>query len=215
MEEKKLNHKEKEALQLFYNRFYDLYDEITDDNFFDNNEKIRFFKLREAFSIYKEVLSYEPLKQYVNWMKKGGRPHVEGIIADDLFSFIRNTLLHFPIFESWNEVYINKNLATWSKAGQIDRFLKKCTDIKISGKGTVKYRIWEKKKKEMTHFEVNFPQEYEKNNIYLAEIIQEKVGTKFCMALMKEVLNTQVENAEDPDIVIMSQVYVPVPNLKR
>lgn len=55
-------------------------------------------------------------------MKKGGRPHIEGIIADDLFSFIRNTLLHFPIFESWNEVYINKNLATWSKVGQIDRF---------------------------------------------------------------------------------------------
>lgn len=80
-------------------------------------------------------------------MKKGGRPPFEGIIADDLFSFIRNLLLHFPIFNTWDEVYINKNLATWSKSGQIDKFLKKCINIKIAGKCEIKYRIWEKDKK--------------------------------------------------------------------
>ena len=30
------------------------------------------------------------------------------------------------------------------------------------------------------------------------------------MALMKEVLDTQVENADEPDIKIMSQVYFPI-----
>lgn len=40
------NEKELEVLTLFYNRFYDLYDEITNDNFMNIDAEIRFFKLR-------------------------------------------------------------------------------------------------------------------------------------------------------------------------
>lgn len=195
---------------LFYNRFYDLFEEIVNDDFLNKEASIRFYKLREAFLIYKELLSYKPIKIYLEWMKKGGRPHFEGIIADDLFSFIRNLLLHFPIFDTWDEVYITKTLATWSKVGQIDKFLNKCIKLKIDGKGTVKYRIWEEKKKTMTFFDVNFPEKYSDNNIYLKDIITEEVGTKFCMALMREILDIQVENPEDPIIRIMSQVYLPI-----
>ncbi len=212
IEELKPNEKEKEVLSLFYNRFYDLYEEVVNDNFMNKDAKVRFYKLRESFSIYKELLSYEPIKEYINWMKKGGRPHFEGIIADDLFSFIRNLLLHFPIFDTWNEVYINKNLATWSKVGQIDRFLTKSIKEKIDGKGTVKYRIWEERKKKMTYFCINLPEEYNHNNIYLKDILSEEVGIKFCMALMRAILDTQVENPEAPDIKIMSQVYLPMKN---
>lgn len=201
--------KEIEVLTLFYDSFYELYNEIIDDNFSNENANIRYFKLREAFSIYKELLSYEPIKMYIEWMKKGGRPPLEGIIADDLFSFIRNLLLHFPIFKTWDEVYINKNLATWSKTGQIDKFLKKCQRVKIDGKGSVNYRIWEERKKKMTYFSVNFPERYEDNNIYLRDIVSEEVGMKFCMALMKEILDVQLENAKKPEIKIMSQVYIP------
>ncbi|MBQ2664245.1 MAG: hypothetical protein IJG16_08875, partial [Clostridia bacterium] len=188
MEIIKPTEKELEALTLFYNRFYDLYDEIIDDNFANQSQELRFYKLREAFSLYKELLSYEPIKHYVEWMKKGGRPPLEGIIADDLFSFIRNLLLHFPIFKTWDEVYVNKHLATWSKSGQIDKFLKKATKIKIDGKGSVHYRMWEYKKKKMTYFSINFPEIYENNNIYLKDIITEEVGMKFCMALMRNIL---------------------------
>ena len=195
---------------LFYNRFYDLFEEIVNDDFLIKEANERFYKLREAFSIYKELLSYKPIRNYLKWMKKGGRPHLEGVIADDLFSFIRNLLLHFHIFDTWDEVYITKNLATWSKAGQIDKFLSKCIKLKIDGKGTVKYRMWEEKKKKMTYFEVNFPEKYADNNIYLKDIITEEVGTKFCMALMRQILDVQVENPEDPTIRIMSQIYIPI-----
>ncbi len=212
MESNMPNEKEIQVLTLFYNRFYDLYDEITNDSFFNEQAHIRFFKLREAFSIYKELLSYEPIKQYVEWMKNGGRPPLEGVIADGLFSFIRNLLLHFPVFKTWDEVYINENMATWIKAGQIDKFLKKCTTIKIDGKGTLHYRIWEEKKKEMTYFTVNFPEKYDGENIYLKDIIAENVGMKFCMALMREIIDTQVKNAKVPDIKIMSQVYLLIKN---
>lgn len=210
IEELEVNKKEIEVLTLFYNRFYDLYDEIVDDNFIKENENIRFLKLREAFSVYKELLSYEPIKYYIEWMKQGGRPPLEGIIADDVFSFIRNLLLHFPIFNTWNEVYINKNLATWSKVGQIDKFLNKCINIKIDGESKVNYRIWEEEKKKMTYFSVNFPEKYEDNDIYLKDLISEEVGMKFCMALMREILDKQVVNADRPKIKIMSQVYVPL-----
>lgn len=204
------NEKELEVLTLFYNRFYDLYDEITNDNFMNIDAEIRFFKLREAFSIYKELLSYEPIKSYIKWMKTGGKPPLQGIIADDLFSFIRNLLLHFPVFRTWDEVYINKNLATWSKVGQIDKFLHKATMIKIDGTWTLEYRIWENSNKKMTYFSINFPEKYEQNNIYLKDIISEQVGMKFCMALMIEILDKQVENADEPNIVIMSQVLMPI-----
>lgn len=210
MEEILPTKKELEVLTLFYNRFYDLYEEITNDNFSNVDAQLRFFKLREAFSIYKELLSYEPIKNYIEWMKKGGRPPLEGVIADGLFSFIRNLLLHFPAFATWNEVYINKNMATWSKAGQIDKFLQKCTQIKIDGKGVLQYRILETKRGKMTYFSVNFPEKYDESNIYLKDIISEDVGMKFCMALMREILDTQVKNANEPDIKIMSQVYFPI-----
>lgn len=210
MEEIKPNNKEIEALSLFYDRFYTLFEEITNDDFLNKDETIRFYKFREAFSIYKELICYEPLKCYLNWMKKGGRPIFEGFIADDLFSFIRNLLLHFPVFETWDTVYINKNLATWNKTGQIDKFLKNCNKITIDGKSSVEYRIWEYDTKKMTYFTVSFPQKYNGKNIYLKDIISENEGMKFCMALMRKVIDTQVIDAEKPKIEIMSQVYIPI-----
>ncbi len=68
----------------------------------------------------------------------------------------------------------------------------------------------EKDKKKMTYFSINFPEEYEDNNIYLKDIISEEVGMKFCMVLMREILDKQVENAEESNIKIMSQVYIPI-----
>ena len=210
MNEVKPNKNELKVLGLFYNRFYDLYNEIISDDFFLNNSKIRFYKTREIFAVYKELLNYKPIKHYIKYVKNGGRPHLEGIIIDDLFSFIRNTLSHFPVFDDWNSVFINKNLATWIKSGTIDKFLTKCIKIKIDGKGIVKYRIWEKDKKKMTYISVNFPEKYDTNNVYLKDIISEENGLKLCIAFMKQVLDTQVENSDEPNIVIMSQVYVPI-----
>ena len=207
LDSQKPSDKEKVALSLFYNKFYHLFNEIIDDSFTKNDPSTRFSKLKEAFLIYKELTSYDPIKEYLKWMKLGGRPPIEGMIADDLFAFIRNLLLHFPIFDTWDDVYVNEDLATWSKHGQIDRFLKRCTKIKIDGMNSVKYRIWEVDKKKMTYFSVNFPDSYGRYNIYLKNIITEEVGMKFCMQLMKNVLDIQLENPSEEKIKIMSQVY--------
>lgn len=200
---------DKVILNLFYNRFYDLFDEIVSDKFVKYSAAIRFSKLKEAFAIYKELLYYPPIREYIKWMKAGGRPYFEGIIADDLFSFIRNLLMHFPIFNTWDEVYITKDMATWGKSGQIDKFLKNCTDYKIDGKGKIKYRMWDEIKQKMTYFEVNFPEIYDNNNIFLKNIISENVGMKFCMVLMREILDKQISNPDRPAIKVMSQLYYP------
>ena len=211
MDNLKPNKKELKFLNLFYNRFYDLYEEISSDNFFQKSSDTRFYKTREIFSVYKELLNYEPIKYYLQYTKTGGRPPLEGIIAEDLFGFIRNVLSHFPVFNSWDDVYITKNLATWHTEGMIHKFLLKCTKIKIDKKGTIKYRIWEHSKEKMTCVEINFPEKYNNDfKIYLKDIVTEKEGVKFCIFLMKKILDVQVEKNEKSDIEIMSQVYVPV-----
>lgn len=209
----KPNKKERMVLNLFYNRFYDLYEEISRDDFFNESADYRFYKIKEIFSVYKELSGYEPIKYYLRYIKSGARPPLEGIIAEDLFSFIRNVLLHFPIFTAWDDVYITKNLATWNREGTIHNFLLKSTKIKIDQRGTVKYRIWENSKKKMTYIKINFPEKYDGDfKIYLKDIINEKEGIKLCIALMKKILDVQVEGNNKPDIEIMSQVYVPVTN---
>lgn len=199
--------KELIALNLFYNRFYDLYDELSSIEFLEKEASYRFYKIREIFSVYKEVLGYEPIKYHIE-MIKISKPPLEGVIVSDLFSFVRNLLLHFPIFDNWNEVYISKDLATWNKAGTIDKFLKKSTKIKIDDKGTIHYRIWEKSKKQFTEIAINFPEEYNDNKIFLKDIVSEKEGIKLCISFMKQILDSQVLSNEESDIQIMSQVYI-------
>jgi hypothetical protein len=105
----KPNEKEKIALNLFYIRFNDLYNELSHEKFFKNKPSYRFYKIREIFSVYKELLGYEPIKYHIELIKRT-RPPLEGIIVNDLFSFVRNLLLHFPVFDNWDDVYISKDM---------------------------------------------------------------------------------------------------------
>jgi len=206
----KPNKKERIALELFYNRFYNLYDELSQEKFFAEKSTYRFYKIRDIFSVYKELLGYEPIQHYIKYVKNGGRPPLEGLVIDDLFSFVRNLLLHFTIFDDGDSVYISKDLATWNKAATIHKFPQKSSQIKINDKGIIKYRIWENDKKLMTYVQIHLPEEYSDNSkIFLKDIISEKEGVKLCISFMKQVLDTQIHSEKDGDIVIMSQVYVP------
>lgn len=202
------NMNEIKVLNLFYNRFYNLFDEINQDSFLYIDSNLKFYKLREIFSIYKELLYYKPIREYINYIKNWWKPPLDWIIVDDLFSFIRNLLSHFPLFNNWNEVYINKSLATWNGKWTIHKFLQKSVNIKIDWKWEIKYRIWESEKRKMTYISVFFPENYNNDElIYLKDIISENDGIKLCISFMKEVLDTQVDWKIWPDIKIMSQVY--------
>jgi len=179
-------------LSLGYNKFYDLFEEVMSDDFWANDSWYRFSKVSQAFSIYAELLSYEHFKYLLETIK-GKRPPMESEIGGPLFKFVRNVLAHFPLFNSWNDVWINKTLVNWQKEGlTIDRFLKK-----YSGHDEVKYRFWEADKKQMTYMSIRFPQKYDDNRIYLKDILSEKDGVKFSFIMMKNILNTQVESIKE------------------
>ncbi|MCU7614830.1 hypothetical protein N0B16_10315 [Chryseobacterium sp. GMJ5] len=183
------NKKELQFLTLAYNRFYDIYEEIMDDTFWNKNEWERFSKIKQAFSIYAELLNYEPLKWVIEKLKTA-RPPMESEIGSELFKFVRNVLAHFPFYKSWDDVWVNNSLVNWYKDGQtIDKFLKK-----YEGHSEVKYRFWEPEKKKMTYLTVSFPPEYlNDSKVFLKDVITEKEGVKFSFILMRQIMNTQVE----------------------
>jgi hypothetical protein len=162
------------------------------DSFWELDPWQRFSKVSHGFSVYTELLNYEPLKHVLNSMKTM-RPPMEAEIGGELFKFARNVLAHFPLFATWDEVWINKTLVNWNKEGQsIDRFLNK-----YQGRSQVKYRFWEEKKKQMTYLSINFPGTYGDDKIYLKDIISEKDGVKFSFIMMRNILNTQVEEIKE------------------
>ena len=176
-------------LSLAYNRFYDLFDEVMKDDFWDKDPWYRFSKVSQTFAIYAELLAYEPFTYVLTAIKKQ-RPPMEAEIGGPLFKLVRNVLSHFPIFDSWDDVWISKDLVNWQKEGlTIDRFLKK-----FCGHTEVKYRFWEADKKQMTYMSIRFPDVYSDNRIYLKDIISEKDGVKFSFIMMRDILNTQVES---------------------
>jgi len=121
---------------------------------------------------------------------KKARPPMESEIGSELFKFARNVISHFPFFNSWNKVWINKPIVNWYREGlTIDKFLKK-----YEGHQEVKYRFWEEDKKLITYLAINFPISYKDGaKLFLKDMIIEKKGIKFCFILMKEITNSQVE----------------------
>ena len=184
------NEKQLQFLNLAYNRFYDLYDEVLEDSFWDKSSWERFSKIKQGFAIYSELLYYAPIKMALERMKTS-RPPMEAEISKELFKFIRNVVFHFPFFTEWKEVWFNSSLINWCTEGlTIDKFLKT-----YSGQPVVKYRFWEERKKRMTYLQISFPDKYEEDSkIFLNDIISEKEGVPFAFILMKKILNTQVES---------------------
>lgn len=182
-----------EFLTFSYNRFYDIFEEVMSDNFFDNNALYRYSRIKDAFAVYTELLNYEPIKWVIEHLKTA-RPPMESEIGSELFKFIRNVISHFPFYDSWDDVWINKTIVNWYREGQtIDKFLEK-----YKGHDVVKYRFWEADKKRMTYLSINFPRDYsDKNRIYLKDFITEKEGIKFSFILMRKIIDTQVESIKE------------------
>jgi len=178
-----------EFLTLSYNRFYDIFDEVMADNFFDKDSWYRFSRIKDAFAIYAELLNYEPIKWIIEHLKKA-RPPMEAKIGSELFKFIRNVITHFPFFDKWDDVWINKSIINWYQIGQtIDKFLER-----YKGHETIKYRFWEAEKKRMTYLSITFPKQYNNTTkIFLNDFLTEREGVKFSLILMRQIINTQVE----------------------
>lgn len=177
-----------EFLTLGYNRFYDLFDEIMQESFWKEEATFRFYKLKELFTVYFELLKYPPIQ----WgIEIENRPNYS-VVGKELMKFIRNVLFHFPFFEKWNDIWIKKSIVNLytAKSQSVDRF---CT--KYEGRAELKYRFWEEKYKRMTYITINFPYNYsEDNKVFLKDIVSEKDGVRFSLIFMESILNTQIED---------------------
>lgn len=65
---------EKEFLTLTYNRFYDLFEEIMTDLFWEKEPVYRLSRIKDVFGIYAELLNYEPIKWVIEHLKKARSP---------------------------------------------------------------------------------------------------------------------------------------------
>jgi hypothetical protein len=182
---------EVEFLNLSFNRFLDLFGDIMTNEFWQEEPRHRFFKTKELFAVYSEILKYPP----VQWVIDSGKRPNHSDVGRDLFKLIRHVLMHFPFFEQWDDVWIKKSLVNlYSPRPQlIDRFL----SIN-EGKEKLKYRFWEAKKRKMTYIAITFPKDYTKGGkVYLKDLLQEEDGVKFSAIFMWNILKAQVQEIKD------------------
>lgn len=179
-------------LNLSYNKFFDICSKVYTQEFWEQTPQYRLSKISQAFSVYSEILNHEPFKGVLRWLSKY-RPPMESEISGPLFKFIRNVLAHFPFYDTWDEIWVSKNLVNWRHPNQsIDKFLKK-----FNGQPEVEYRFKEKSKTGFTYVTINFPKTYDNEKIYLKDMIKEEDGVKFALVMMMRVLNTQIESIKE------------------
>lgn len=179
-------------LNLSYNKFFDICSEVYNQEFWEQSPNYRLSKIHQAFLIYGEILNHEPFKGVLSWLSKYRSPMVSEI-SGPLFKFIRNVFTHFPFFDTWDEIWINKDLVNWRYPNQsIDKFL-----MKFTGKPEVEFRFKEKSKTDFTYVTINFPKTYNNEKIFLKDMIKEEEGVKFALVMMIRVLNTQIESIKE------------------
>ena len=110
------------------------------------------------------------------------------LLTNDVFKFVRNVISHFPLFDSWDQVWISRSLVNWNKSGQsIDTFL-----MKHCGKKPLGFAYKDDDAPEgsfPTLVDINFPLKYDdESKIFLKDLISEKEGIIFSIAIMMYIL---------------------------
>lgn len=186
--ELKPNNSEELFLNLAYKRFDELFDEIMDDQFWQKDSSYRFSKVSNLFAVYSELLNYEPIS-FVIEQAMTRRPPIESKIIGAMFRFVRNIFVHLPVFNSWDDVWVSKELVSWSQSSShINYFLER-----YSGHAEVACRFWDRDEKVLTHLFIRLPEKYGDNKIYLKDMMSEKDGVRFSVTKMWQILNSHVE----------------------
>ena len=78
-------------------------------------------KLRKISSLINELLEDDKLKDE---FEKSIKSKADEAIKIKFFNIIRHILVHFPIYESWDDIYLNKEIVQWNrcKKGEIEKF---------------------------------------------------------------------------------------------
>lgn len=161
-----------EIATLFAEKIKEKIDKALDYTYrFDVNDDEKFEVIKQLASLVSELLDKDGIKkkliEFANTSTVNGE---DNEIKIETFDLIRNILIHFPIFESWDEICISKKLLKWNtdKNGQIIKYFEK------NYNKSFKYRIFLNENDEWIErhtITVTIPELNDDNTIYLKDIL--------------------------------------------
>lgn len=161
----------KEVAKLFATKIMEEMDEalqlVWPYNAYDENRK--FTLIKSLASLTSELLEVEEINKKMMEIAKSSEINGDNIEDKfNTFKMIRNVVNHFPIFNTWDEIYISRDLINWNdpKNSQIEKFFKteKCMSYIIYLNEDGK---WVEKKK----IDIKVPCLGKYNKIYLKDIL--------------------------------------------
>ncbi len=136
---------------------------------YDYNNSKKFQLVKSIAGITSELLDSDEINEKMMEIAKSSEVNGDNIEDKfNTFKMIRNVLNHFPIFNSWDEIYISRELVNWNnpKYSQILDYFDEEKEMS--------YRIylnenneWIEKKK----IDIKVPKLEQYNKIYLKDII--------------------------------------------
>lgn len=129
----------------------------------------KFSIIKELSSITSELLKHKSTCDKMKEVAKSSEFNGKNVDEKfETFIMIRNVINHFPIFESWDDVFITKEMIEWNnpKYSQIKDFFKE--EKKYSYKiFLMDNGIWTPKK----DIEINIPKLIDGDRIYLSDFL--------------------------------------------
>lgn len=116
---------------LFAKRIMKLMEEAYDiilNYDYENSEKRKFEIIKDLSSLTSEILKDKSINEKMKRVAESSPINGDNIDEKfNTFKMIRNVINHFPLFDSWDEVFISNDLLEWNNSGgdQIKSYFKK------------------------------------------------------------------------------------------
>jgi len=157
---------------LFVNRVMELMEEAYDiilNYDYAGEDKRKFEIIKELSALTVELLKKKDINNKMKKIAESSKINGDNVEEKfNTFKMIRNVIHHFPIFKSWEEVYISYDLLEWneSKSDQIKNYFK--TEKEFS------YIIYLHESGEWVpkiNIDIRTPKLEKSNKIYLKDIL--------------------------------------------
>lgn len=150
----------------------DLYGIIIYGNYCPVDDAEKFTLLRKISILFNELLGDKDNKLSFNELLSSTVVDKEQFEAkSSTFLMIRHLLVHFPIFETWDSIFITKNLLNWNndnRKGAIEKYFSK-----YSGK-TLKFSIYTRVDyhfDKTRDFDISVPQIHNSKQRYIKDFL--------------------------------------------
>lgn len=162
---------ENEIALLFAKRIMEKMDTALKLIYYNDEEsnKKKFSLIKELASLTSELLDSNEVNQKMLEIAESSQINGDNIKNKfDTFKMIRNVINHFPIFSSWEEIYVSQHLLKWNNPNysQIENYFQKEKEIS--------YKIFLKENEtwvEKININIKVPQLMKYNKIYLKDVI--------------------------------------------